>query len=154
VAAGPAIGAIVACVDGDERLLVVKQTTGPFTGAWLMPGGTLERGEPVEGCARRELTEETGYEAAELWPVAVYDVRGARPDGFHIMLHMFRSGRVTGTARAEAGSEVRWAHPNEIELHPSMAVQLADLGLIRRDPEEMARGLARIGLDVRRLPQR
>jgi hypothetical protein len=83
--------------------------------------------------------------------VAVYDVRGARPHGFRIVLHMFRGGTVSGAPRAEPGSELRWVRPREIEIHPSMAVQLADLGLIQRNSEELARGLARVGVEVRRL---
>jgi 8-oxo-dGTP diphosphatase len=151
VAALPAVGAIVACVDAEERMLVVKQTTGPFAGAWLMPGGTVETGESIEDCARRELAEETGYAVTELRPVAVYDVRSARADGFHIVLHMFRGGALSGAPRAEPGSEVRWVRTRDIEIHPSMAVQLADLGLTVRDNSRLERGLARIGVVVRRI---
>ncbi len=150
--AGPGVAAIVACVDAAGRVLVVKQTTGPFAGAWLLPGGAVERHERVADAARRELAEETGYRVAELVPVARYDVRSALPGRFHILLHMFRGGDVDGTPRPEPASAVRWARPREIEPHPSLAVQLADLGLIEREPTSLARDLARIGVEVRRLP--
>ncbi|MGC9259453.1 MAG: NUDIX hydrolase [Phycisphaerae bacterium] len=35
---------------------------------WELPAGTLEPPEPPEFCARRELIEETGYQAGEIQP--------------------------------------------------------------------------------------
>src|SRR4029453_7928971 len=32
---------------------------------WEVPAGTVEPNEPLEACARRELVEETGYQAAK-----------------------------------------------------------------------------------------
>jgi 8-oxo-dGTP diphosphatase len=148
---GPAVGAIVACVDASGRVLVVKQTSGPFAGAWLLPGGTVERDEPLEDGARRELAEETGYRVAELRAVALYEVRIRPPGAFHILLHMYRGGGVEGTPRPEAGGEVRWTLPHDFVLHPSMAVQLVDLGLIDRDRAGLLRDLARIGVEMRRV---
>src|SRR5205807_4493728 len=57
---GPQVSAIVGCVDDAGRVLIVKQTSGPFAGSWLLPGGTVERNERLEDAARRELFEETG----------------------------------------------------------------------------------------------
>jgi ADP-ribose pyrophosphatase len=37
-----------------------------------IPAGTLEPGETLEACARRELTEETGYRAGPLRELAAY----------------------------------------------------------------------------------
>lgn len=148
---GPAVSAIVACVDDIGRILVVKQHRGPFAGAWLLPGGNVERNERVEDAARRELLEETGYRAGDLRPVAVYEVRSAPPGGFHFLVHMFRAGEVDGTPRAEAGGAMRWEDPREIEAHPSLAAALADLGLIEHDRAALSRDLAQVGVDMRRV---
>jgi 8-oxo-dGTP diphosphatase len=142
---------VVACVDDARRILIVKQTAGPFAGAWLLPGGNVERDERLEDAARRELFEETGYRANELRPVARYDVQSAPPGRFHFLVHVFRAGALDGLPHAEEGSELRWAAPREIDLHPNLAMVLTDLGLIERDRAALARDLAAIGTEMRRL---
>lgn len=149
---GPGVAAIVACIDSAGRVLVVKQTAGPFAGAWLLPGGAVKRGEQVEAAARREVTEETGYSVDTLGLVARYEVRSVPPGAFHFLLHMFRAGEITGTARPEGGSEVRWTHSSELDLHPSMAVELTDLGLIEGERATLCRALGQIGVEMHRLP--
>ncbi len=151
VADGPAVSAVVACVDEAGRVLIVKQTAGPFAGAWLLPGGNVERNERLEDAARRELLEETGYRAGDLRPVASYEVRSAPPGSLHFLVHLFRCRDVDGTPRAEAGSDLRWAVPREIDPHPNLAVALVDLGLIERDREALLRDLAAIGIEMRRV---
>jgi 8-oxo-dGTP diphosphatase len=151
VAERPGVSAVVACVDEAGRVLIIKQTAGPFAGAWLLPGGNVEGNEGLEDAARRELLEETGYRAAKLRPVAMYEVRSAPVGRFHFLVHVFRAGRLEGTPLAEAGSELRWAAPREIDPHPNLAVVLADLGLIDRDRAAIDRDLAATGLEMRRV---
>ena len=149
--AAPRVSAVVACVDDDGRVLLVKQTAGPFAGAWLLPGGTAEPDERGEEAARRELLEETGYRVAGLTRVASYEVRSTPPGRFNFTLELFRGGTVTGAPRPETGSALRWVAPGEIVPHPNLAVELADLGLIERDTATLAQDLAKIGVEMRRL---
>ena len=146
-----AVSAVVACVDDAGRVLIVKQNGGPFAGAWLLPGGSLEPGEPVEDAARRELFEETGYHARDLRPVARYEVQSVPAGRFQFLVHLFRSGALGGTPRPEPGSDLRWVAPGEIDAHPNLAVALVDLGLIERDPATLLRDLAAIGIEMRRV---
>jgi ADP-ribose pyrophosphatase len=53
---------------------------------WELPAGTVEPGEPLEACARRELLEETGYRAAR-WRSLGYLY--ASPGVLDEKLHLF-----------------------------------------------------------------
>lgn len=51
----------------DGRIVLIRQWRQAMGAEFLeLPAGTLERGEPPESCAHRELIEETGYRARTL----------------------------------------------------------------------------------------
>ena len=55
-------GAVVVPVDRDGNVIVVRQFRYPFGRELLeFPAGKLEKGEDPFLCAKRELSEETGY---------------------------------------------------------------------------------------------
>jgi 8-oxo-dGTP pyrophosphatase MutT (NUDIX family) len=54
----PIEGVSVLVSDLDGRLLMVRHSYG--SGAWLLPGGGMKRGESPEDAARREIAEELG----------------------------------------------------------------------------------------------
>ena len=57
---------VVLAVLPDGRLLFERQFRYPLRRAFLeLPAGKIDAGEDLLACARRELREETGYEAAE-----------------------------------------------------------------------------------------
>lgn len=147
----PRTTAIVACVDAAGRVLVVKQPSGPFAGAWLLPGGSVEPNESLESAARRELLEETGFAVTDLERVAQYDVRSAPAGRFHFRVHLFRAGPVSGTPMPEDGGELQWVDPVAIEPHANLALVLLDLGLIERERASIERDLANIGVQMRRV---
>ncbi|MFT4038173.1 MAG: NUDIX hydrolase [Thermomicrobiales bacterium] len=68
----PGAVAIVALTPDDDVLLL-RQAHHPIQRVLLgLPAGTLELGEAPEDCARRELTEETGYRAGSVSQLASY----------------------------------------------------------------------------------
>jgi ADP-ribose pyrophosphatase len=64
----PGAAAIVPFV-APGRILLLRQYRHAVGGyLWEVPAGKLERGEPPEVCAARELEEETGYRAGRIEP--------------------------------------------------------------------------------------
>lgn len=53
----------VLAVDGvllkDEKVLLIKRKSDPFSGSWVLPGGMLKYGETLEEGVVREFEEET-----------------------------------------------------------------------------------------------
>lgn len=67
----PGAVVVVARLD-DGRLLFERQFRYPLGRAFLeLPAGKIDPGEDILDCARRELREETGYEAADWRHVGV-----------------------------------------------------------------------------------
>ena len=63
----PRIGVAVIVVR-EGRVLLGQRLGAHGEGTWALPGGHLEFGETIEGCAARELAEETGLQADAFAP--------------------------------------------------------------------------------------
>ena len=71
---------------------------------WEVPAGTVEAGEALEACAKRELLEETGYTAAK-WRSLGYLY--ASPGVMDEKLHLFVAEELTaGEAKPEADEQL------------------------------------------------
>jgi ADP-ribose pyrophosphatase len=83
----PGAAAMVPLFD-DGKVALIKQyrhATDQFL--WEIPAGTLEEGEDAMTCARRELAEETGYEAEHLENLAeILPAPGYTDERIHIFL--------------------------------------------------------------------
>ena len=61
----PQVGAAIIITKADKVLLMKRK--GPHgQGTWSTPGGHLDFGETLEGCAAREAKEEVGVDVVEI----------------------------------------------------------------------------------------
>lgn len=147
--AGRRLTAIVACIDDRGQVLLVRQIGGPYSGAWLLPGGGVDAGESVEAGLRREIREETGCDIDEIRAIATYEV-DERTQDFKALVHLFRA-RAVGDPRAEDGSAVRWASPKEAGYHPALRRELADAGLREEDDATLEQAIGATNVTMRRV---
>ena len=104
--------AALAVVIRDERVLLVRRRHEPDADRWGFPGGHVDLGETVSGCAVRELAEETGVRADAGSLLTTIDVirEGERGETrFHFVLVAIECRYVSGEAEAaDDVVEVRW----------------------------------------------
>ena len=136
-------------MDAAGRVLLVRQLGGPYAGAWLLPGGGVDEGESIEDGLRREMEEETGCSLADLRHVATYEV-DERTQDFRALVHLYRATAV-GEPRAEDGSAVRWAAPNDAGFHPALRRELVDAGLRIEDDRALAEAMRATNVTMRQV---
>lgn len=126
----PAASVVVA--DDNGRILLHRRTDNEM---WALPGGVMEIGETIAGCAVREVREETGLNVEVLGIVGLYTDPGhvfAYDDGevrqeFSVC---FRA-QVTGgsLAHSEESYEVRFFAPADVDdlaMVPSIRLRISD----------------------------
>jgi ADP-ribose pyrophosphatase YjhB (NUDIX family) len=84
--------AVVVLVSMDEKLVLIKRGTIPHVGEWSFPGGYVDRGEPVEVAARREVREETGLDVDLTGLIGLYST-----EGDPVILAVYSGQAVDGT---------------------------------------------------------
>jgi 8-oxo-dGTP diphosphatase len=120
---------VIALMDGQQKVLLIRRRLPPFEGYWAIPGGFVEPGETLEAAARRELLEETGAQAARLEQLHTFGDPGRDPRGWTIsvayLAQLSEDGLLPRGLRAgsDAG-EIGW-----FALHdpPSLAFDHAEI---------------------------
>lgn len=69
----------------EKSVLLIKRANEPFKGKWALPGGFVNKDEPVEAAAKRELLEETSMAVkGDVRLIGVYSKRNRDPRGWTI----------------------------------------------------------------------
>lgn len=139
----PGVAAIALIRDEHGRVLLVKQTGGPFGGSWLLPGGRAGDDESATHALAREVREETGLELTDASFIRGYETSG---DGYEVTVLMY-AGSATGSLAAERGSDARWFAPADIpDPHPALRRQLLDAGVGTDDEARVTAALVAAGI--------
>lgn len=104
-AEGKSDGVIVVPITTDDRIVLIRQFRHPIR-MWLreLPRGASEEGESPDDAARRELKEEIGAEALEIFPLGrIVTDSGQQVGHPHIVAARIREG---GRAKPEAGEAI------------------------------------------------
>ncbi|HTE05810.1 MAG TPA: NUDIX domain-containing protein [Planctomycetota bacterium] len=119
IAPGSALRVAAALVLHAGRVLVQTRPAGrTWEGWWEFPGGKLEPGEDVAGCAEREVLEETGL--AVTAGAVLHEVRWERPaSAVHVSFVLCAPrAPVAAAALPEAhpreGQRLSWASADEL----------------------------------------
>ncbi len=101
-------GAVVAAVDRDERVCLLRQYRYVAGGwIWELPAGKLEPNEPPLATAQRELAEEAGVHARSWVSLGSYM---SSPGVFSEVLHLFLARDLEPVASAPEIHEVIEVH--------------------------------------------
>jgi ADP-ribose pyrophosphatase len=100
----PGAVVILPVLDADRVVLLKNFRFVVGETLWEVPAGTVEPPEPLEACARRELLEETGYQAKK-WRSLGYLY--ASPGVMDEKLHLFIAEELTpGPAKPEPDEQL------------------------------------------------
>jgi 8-oxo-dGTP diphosphatase len=94
----------------DLAVLLVRRARAPFKNAWALPGGFVDRNEPLERAAARELQEETGVTGALLEQLAAFGDPGRDPRGHTVSIAYFSmvAAETHPLVAGDDASEVAW----------------------------------------------
>jgi ADP-ribose pyrophosphatase YjhB (NUDIX family) len=118
--------------DAQGRLLLIRRGRAPSAGAWSVPGGRCQAGEPPAVACVREVAEETGLQVQ----VVRFAGRVERlaPDGSIYVIDDFVCRWLAGEPVAgDDAREVRWVTQAELAalpLAPGLFAALAEWGLL------------------------
>lgn len=112
----------------DGKILMVKRAKGMTEGGkWTLPGGYMDRDERAVEAAKRELLEESGWEAADMKLFRINDNpnRPAEDRQNVCFIYLGAPGKRTGGSDHEV-DEVKWFKLDELPPANQIAFDHAD----------------------------
>ena len=95
----PEAGCGAAIRDNTGRLLLIQRLREPEAGAWGLPGGKIDFGEPAMDTARREIAEELGIEI-EILRLACIAETINQGDGRHWIAPVYEARIISGEPKS------------------------------------------------------
>lgn len=96
----------------DENILLVQVNYGSAKGKWILPGGTVDKGEHPEETAIRELNEETGLDGQVTGLLGVrhriHDQFGTDANVYYVF-----AGELSEESKIDTKSKLKW-DPEEL----------------------------------------
>lgn len=101
------------------QVLLIKRSNEPFKGQWALPGGFVDKDEPLAKAAARELEEETSLKDILLTQMHTFGDPGRDPRGHTVSVAYV--GYLPDGAEAHAGDDAAEAEWFSIDELPEMA---------------------------------
>jgi colanic acid biosynthesis protein WcaH len=124
-------------VDYDDGILLARRQNEPAKGEWFVPGGRIQKGEPIREAVHRVAREELGIDVRISAELGIYDHLYETADvpdsgGKNDVAHGYLVTPETESVQLnEQHAESRVFPTAELpDLHPYVREYLADAGLI------------------------
>ena len=98
-------------IDVDGRVLLIEHT---YIHGWYMPGGGVERGEPMVEALRRELLEEAGVEMTGPPTLLSIHDNGAKFPGDHVLIYRVDGYRLVAPTQKGEILNLGWFAPDAL----------------------------------------
>jgi 8-oxo-dGTP diphosphatase len=135
--------AVAVLVRPDGQVLLGQRPEGkPWAGWWEFPGGKIEDGESALHALQRELDEELGTQAAEVYPwlTRTFDY----PEKT-VRLHFFMVRGWTEDPHGREGQELSWQDPAALSVGPMLPANEPILAALMLPPVYAITNLAEMG---------
>jgi len=117
----PRVG-VGAFVVKNGSVLLVRRMGAPAAGLWAIPGGKLILGETINGCAEREIKEETGITIRAGEIIHTFEIIDKDENGgirFHYVVIDVAAEYISGEPlAADDALDARWVSPGELSTLP------------------------------------
>jgi 8-oxo-dGTP diphosphatase len=107
---------VAAIVDDDGRVLLTKRSVPPFLDLWVMPGGKVDLGEPIQEALKREVHEEVGLEVEIQGLIDVFEHLTPGEENCHFVILYYRCRPLycDVVPNRQEVSEVAWVSGDEL----------------------------------------